>query len=391
MSLKKFSTVVRKTFVFLIAPVLLLYLLLLATDNQHLIKAVRSTYLVGSSGPGIYDRSMFDNNHIKASSLAFNYPLSKSTIQLSSSDVDSLAFWETKSLVIIKHDTIRLAKYFNQTNEATKSNSFSVAKSLVSLAIGVALKKDCIHSLEDPIENYLPELQGVNKGKITIRQLLEMNSGIDFGESYGNPLGFMAKAYYGKQLYRLSMDKPLKYPPGKYWKYQGGNTLLLSFIVRNACDESLSDFFEHEVWTKIGAQYSADWTISDVDSLERAYCCFYSTAIDLAKVGRLYLNSGNWNGVQILDSSFIKESIQPQEIVDESGKRIDYYGLHWWLGNYKGEEFFYARGILGQYIVVIPNQKTIIVRQGHKRDKNIGARVPEDLYLYLKIAAQTFE
>lgn len=388
---KKFSTTLFKTFVYLLLFFACIYLFLTLTNNQHLIKAVRSTYLVGTTGPGIYDQSKFIDIELRNSSKPYHFPHSNELINLSKTELDSAAYWETKSLIVVKNDSIKLEQYFNATSKETQSNSFSVAKSLVSVAIGVAIKKGHIGSINDAIELYLPEFKGKREGKITIKHLLEMNSGIDFGESYGDPFGFMAKAYYGKELYNLTINKTQTQNAGEVWKYQGGNTLLLSFILKAACGQSLSSFFEQEVWSKIGSEYPANWTISDHDSLERAYCCFYSSAIDLAKVGRLYLNYGNWFGEQLIDSAYIKASIEPQNIKDENGKLIDYYGFQWWLGKYQNESFYYARGILGQYIVVFPNQNLILVRQGHKRDKTKGVKVPRDLYLYLGIAAQAFD
>ncbi len=358
---------------------------------MHLLRAVKLTYLSGETGPSISDYQNFKHRVIKNDPSPFTFSKSSHQTNLGQKELSDVESWETTALFIVKADSIIYENYWLGYADTTKSNSFSVAKSLINVAIGAAIKKGCIKSLDDKIKEYLPELSGSKKGDVSIKDLLSMCSGIEFGESYGNPFGFMAKAYYGKELYHLTLDHSLKYEPGKVWKYQGGNSLLLSFVLKNACGKSLSAFFEDNIWSKIGAEEHAFWTISEQDSNERAYCCFYSNAKDFAKIGRLYLNSGNWNGKQLIDSSFVKVSCEAVHVPNEKGEDIDYYGLHWWLGTYKSEDFFYARGILGQYIVVFPKQQMILVRLGHKRDKTKGVKIPKDLYVYLEIASKAFD
>jgi CubicO group peptidase (beta-lactamase class C family) len=125
------------------------------------------------------------------------------------------------------------------------------------------------------------------------------------------------------------------------------------------------------------------WSYSSEDNRERAYCCFYSNARDLARIGQLYLDSGKCNEKRIVDSNYFKQSIKPINIADADGKNIDYYGFNWWLGEYNKRSFFYARGILGQYIVVIPELDLVLVRIGHKRDKTRNVKIPKDLFTYL--------
>ncbi len=194
----------------------------------------------------------------------------------------------------------------------------------------------------------------------------------------------MAKAYYGTDLYELTVNKAVQHPAGRVWKYQGGNTLLLSFIVKEATGQSLSDYFSEHFWKPLGASQNALWSLNKEGGLERSYCCFYSNARDFARIGQLILDSGQWQGKQIIPSSFLVESFQAVMIPSEENKNIDYYGLHWWLGDYDGVKFVYARGIQGQYIVAIPDWDMVVVRLGHKRDPKKGVRIPEDLFVYLK-------
>ena len=119
-------------------------------------------------------------------------------------------------------------KYWDNYSDESLTNSFSMAKSFTCLCIGAAIKEGKVKSTNQLISGFLPEYKGSG---IRIKHLLQMSSGIDFGESYGDPFGFMAKAYYGTAVYNLTLSKKSTKPPGVEWKYQGGNTLLLSFIV----------------------------------------------------------------------------------------------------------------------------------------------------------------
>lgn len=376
---------VFKVFFTLLILLILSWIGLSLSGNLHLLKAIKSTYLVGETGPTILDYPKFVNREIKTGTPS-PWRMNLSTKKPAEEFMEEAEAWETQALLVVQNNQIIYENYWGKLDQESLSNSFSMAKSFVSIGLGVAVKKGYIKNLNQPVYEFIPEFNSPEKRKVRIVDLLKMSSGIDFGESYGDPFGFMAKAYYGKELYELTVEKPQKVPPGKEWKYQGGNTLLLSFILQKATGKTLSEFFEQEVWKKIGAEEKALWTISEKDKRERAYCCFYSNARDFARLGQLYLDSGKWHGVALINTDFFEESIQAVNIPDSEGKIINYYGLHWWLGKHKGHGFYYARGILGQYIVIIPDLDMVLVRLGNKRDPTRNVEIPSDLYTYLNIA-----
>ena len=291
-------------------------------------------------------------------------------------------------MVVIKDKQLLYEHYWDGYSAKSKTNSFSMAKSFTSLCIGAAIKEGKIKNVDQKVGDFLPEFNEGVKSKVTIRHLLNMTSGIDFGESYGDPFGFMAKTYYGTDLYNLTVSKTVKYEPGTVWKYQGGNTLLLSFILKNATKKSLSNYFEEKFWQPIGATEDALWTTDKKEGLERSFCCFYSNAADYARIGQVLLDSGKWNSKQLIDQDFYLHSISPVEVNNSKGEMIDYYGYQWWIGNYKNTSFYYARGILGQYIVAIPEWNAVLVRLGHQRDQKRKAEIPSDLFSYLELAKQ---
>lgn len=356
------------------------------SGNEHLIKAVRSTYLVGKNGPTIDDYSKFENRIVEtATPQLWDFSKNYNHFTLSDEQSKTIKDWETAAFLIVCSDSILFEKYWDNYGKSSKTNSFSMAKSFTALAVGAALKEGKIESLDQKVGDFLPEFSEGKKAEISIRHLLQMSSGIDFGESYNNPFGFMAKTYYGKDLYDLTVNKPIIHEAGKVWKYQGGNTLLLSFIIEKACGMSLAEYFSKHFWQVLGAEEKALWTLNETDGIERAFCCFYSNARDFARVGQLMLDSGQWLNRRLIDSSFYEALIQPVNIPNEAGELVDHYGLHWWLGEYKDIAFHYARGIQGQYIVSIPEWEVVFVRLGHKRDKEVGAVIPKDLIDYLAI------
>ncbi len=178
--------------------------------------------------------------------------------------------------------------------------------------------------------------------------------------------------------------------PGKVFKYLGGNTQLLASILEKVTGKTLSDYASEKLWIPIGAKNPAYWSLDKENGTEKASCCFNSNARDFARIGKLYLDSGKWNGKQLISLDYVLNSIKPADLVDESGKKNEKYGYQWWtIPNYKGHDIFYMRGILGQYVLCIPDKKMLVIRLGHKREKTApGQDHPGDVFHYLDAALE---
>lgn len=385
----KFIRFALRFLVALIISILVVVFGLYISGNSHLVKAVRSTYLVGKTGPTIDDFTKFENREIKTGKVQrWDKDKNYNGYVLNGRLKSESDKFETTALLVIKDKKIAYEEYFRGYSATSKTNSFSMAKSFTSLCIGAAIFEGKIKSVNQKVGDFLPEYA---ESDLEIEDLLTMTSGIDFGESYGDPFGFMSKTYYGKDLYELTISKKQKEKPGTQWKYQGGNTLLLSFIIEKATGQNLSEYFSEHFWKPMGAKETALWTLNKEDGIEKAYCCFYSNASDYARVGQLMLDSGKWEGKPLISEEYFRKSVQPVRTSDEHGKAINHYGYQWWLGSYNGVNFTYARGIQGQYIVSIPKWNTVLVRLGHKRDPARGAIIPQDLFTYLEIAKEVIE
>lgn len=271
----------------------------------------------------------------------------------------------TVAFLIIKNDTIQYEKYFKGYEKTSIVPSFSMAKSITSILVGCAIDDGLIKSVDEPITNYLPELKKNGFEKITIKHLLQMTSGIRFNESYINPFGDAASFYYGRKLKKYVSKMKLKSEPGKEWNYISGNTQILGLVLENALKtKTVTQYLQEKIWQPLGMEYDASWSIDKKkDGIEKTFCCINARAIDFAKIGRLYLNKGNWNGKQIVSENWVKESTKR----DTTDGSVRFYQYQWWIPSRKGD--FLAEGILGQFIYVNPSKNLIIVRIGKNEGK----------------------
>lgn len=269
---------------------------------------------------------------------------------------------KTVAFLIIRNDTIHYENYFSGYGKENIVPSFSMAKSVTSILIGCAIDDGLIKSVNEPITNYIPELTKGEFSKVTIKHLLQMTSGIKYNESYINPFGDAASFYYGTNLRKLILKMKTKYEPGKRFDYISGNTQLLGLILeRSLKNKTITQYLQEKLWSPLGMEYDASWSIDRTkNGLEKTFCCLNARARDFAKIGRLYLKNGEWNGKQIISKKWVLESTSP----DTTNGGIKYYKYQWWLPN--PSQDFMAEGILGQFIYVNPSKNLIIVRLGKK-------------------------
>jgi CubicO group peptidase (beta-lactamase class C family) len=285
---------------------------------------------------------------------------------------------QSVGLAVIKNDSLLFEQYWDGYSDTSRSGSFSMAKSITSLLIGAALKEGKIKSLDEPVGHYLPEFASGEKAAVKIIDLLTMSSGSNWDESYSNPFSVTAELYYGNDAYKTAAGVRIIRQPGTYHSYKSGDTQLLGLVLEKATGRTLSAYASEKLWQPMGAEHPALWSTDKKDGNEKAYCCFNSNVRDFARIGQLMLDSGRWKGTELVPPAYCSRSVQPCLIPDENGKPCDYYGMQWWLVPYE-PGIFYARGILGQYIIVMPAKRMVIVRLGkHRSPKRIGT-VPEEV------------
>lgn len=341
--------------------------------------------------PGIEDYEIFENRTIETSDEAFEWPLAQNynTKELSPAWRDTLDHYNTIAFLVIKDDSLVYEEYWDGFDQDSHSNSFSAAKSIVSLLIGAAIGDGFIKSVEQPVGDFIPHFKEGKSAQLKIKDLLTMSSGSNWDESYSSPLSMTTKAYYGNDLKSIISDLHVVDTPGKTYSYKSGDTQLLAEIVRAATGEHLGSYASKKLWKPLGAKNEALWSLDKKDGYEKAYCCFNSNARDFALFGALINHKGYWNGQQIISSDYLKAATTPASYLkDEDGEALSFYGYQYWLVDYKGKKIPYARGILGQYIFSIEDENAIIVRLGHDRNKQKINHHPTDVYAYLEMGLE---
>ena len=296
----------------------------------------------------------------------------------------------TVAYVIIQDNRLLFEQYWEDYSPESHSNSFSMAKSIVSLAIGCAIDDGFIRNVDQPVSDFFPEFKGYDGKALTLRHLLTMSAGVDFDEAYSSPFSPTTQLYYGDDLQEIAFGMKEIDEPGVNFIYQSGVTQLLGFIVEKATGEKLSDYVSRKLWTPMHAEESALWSLDRKDGMEKAYCCFNSNARDFARFGQLLLNNGQWDGQQLISPAYLAEATSPDTrlVYKDLGKPNHCYGFQYWILDYKGMKIPYMRGILGQYVFTLPEKNAVIVRLGHKRSDTYTAdqHYPDDINTWLDAA-----
>lgn len=362
---------------------------LVLPSNYYLRRAL--THLL----PKIDQYPIFENRTVKAGdpqpwiqSEAYN------TVSIPEKYLPVFEQLGTVAYVIIKDSTLLFEQYWEDYSPESHSNSFSMAKSIVSLAIGAAIDDGFIKDVDQPVSNFFPEFQGYNGKPLTLRHLLTMSAGVDFDEAYSSPFSPTTKLYYGDDLQQIALGMKEIEEPGVNFIYQSGVTQLLAFIVEKATGENISSYVSRKFWTPMNAEEDALWSLDKKDGIEKAYCCFNSNARDFARFGQLILNEGEWNGGQLISSSYLKEATTPDTslLFKEYNETNHCYGFQFWHLTYNGMEISYMRGILGQYIFIIPDLNAVVVRLGHKRSETRSDQhYPDDIDTWLGAAVEMIQ
>jgi len=349
-------------------------------------------YLLGALqrlGPRIDDYTFFENRVIEAGeydqwAIDNNY----NKITLPEAFHENIEHYDPVAFLVIQNEKIKYEEYWDGYNENSLSNSFSAAKSVVALMIGIALDEGKIKSLDQPVGDFLPEYSEGSRKELTIRQVLTMSSGLNWEEKYTTPFSTTARAYYGSNIAELVTDLEVVEKPGVYFDYLSGNTQILAMVIESATGQRISQLASEKIWKRIGASQDALWCLDKEDGMEKAYCCFNTNARDFARFGQLVLNNGIWNNEVLISEDYILEATTAKEyLLDKRDNQpVDFYGYQWWIIEYKGLKIPYMRGILGQYIFSIREKNAVVVRLGHDRSSEFIGKHPEDVYLYLDAA-----
>jgi CubicO group peptidase (beta-lactamase class C family) len=263
---------------------------------------------------------------------------------------------QTNAFLVIRNGKITYENYLNGKTESTVLPSYSVAKTMTALVIGQLVDEGTLNE-EDTFVSYLPRFKaGTSFDEVTIRDLLDMKSGIGVSDNYpSGPAGWgvaIAQMYATTDMnYFLNNNRKMREEPGTFAEYRSVNTQMLGLIIQEVTGNSLADEFSNRVWKRVGAEYNATWNVDKVGGHEKAFCCFNATARDYARVGQALIS-----GMPDIASPSWTKRLSTSEV------NLDYswgYSAQMWHP-YPGINLM--MGLHGQYIYQDKATQTVIVK-----------------------------
>jgi len=275
----------------------------------------------------------------------------------------------TQGFLVIQDDTIVYENYWRGMDESTRHISWSMAKSVVSALLGVAHGEGKMGSLDKTVDEYLPQMKGTGYEGVTVKDVLQMSSGVKFNEDYADPKSDIQRWFktfaLGESQDEFATTLVNEKEPGTYNHYVSINTHVLGMILVKVTGKTISEYFKEKLWEPIGAEHDAYWIIDD-HGMEMALGGLNATLRDYGKVGRLFLHKGNWEGNQLVPESWVEESqnMDAEHLTPKSKNSLHPnvgYGYQWWIPDGNDGELW-ARGVFNQYIYINPTTKTVIVK-----------------------------
>lgn len=263
-------------------------------------------------------------------------------------------------LLVIHDGSIVYERYALGNDEHTRWISFSVAKSVVAMLIGAAIQDGYIDGVDEKVTTYLPRLAGSSYQDTSIRDLLQMASGVAWNEDYADPESDVARADYATlALYEYLRDKPRTAAPGERFNYNTAETNLAGTLLRAAIGNNLATYLEDKIWQPFGMEADAYWQLTEPGGGEFGGCCISATLRDYGRLGLFALGGGVLpDGTRVLPESWMAESTTPSA-------GFDGYGYFWWL---KQSGAYEASGVFGQGIYVDAGHDVVIALHSARAD-----------------------
>lgn len=273
-----------------------------------------------------------------------------------------MAAHHVAGIMVVQDGRIRLEQYGLGATPETRWTSFSVAKSFTSTLVGAALRDGSIHSLDDKVTRYIPELAAGAYRDVTVRQLLTMTSGVRWNEDYVDPKSDVAMMYEGRRqpgeplLVTYMAALPREFAPGERWIYKTGETDLIGILVARATGKTLAAYLSEKVWKPYGMASDALWLKDEIDGTEAGGSGISATLADYARLGQFLLDGGSANGKAVLADGWITDATQKHADIGVPGRG---YGYQWWTYD---DGAFAGIGIFGQLLYVDPGRHLVIVQ-----------------------------
>jgi CubicO group peptidase (beta-lactamase class C family) len=269
-------------------------------------------------------------------------------------------------LLVLKGDQIVVERYQYDRKPTDKMQSYSMAKTVVAMLVGIAIAEKKIRSIEDTADQYVPELKGHPYGATKLKDLLTMSSGVKFREDYDGKDDVTTLArntLYGLGPGGVDSVKPFTEranPPGTKFYYASAETQVLGLVLRAATGYPLAEYLSYKIWRPMGAESDASWLV-DAGGYELGYIGINATVRDWGRLGLLLANYGNLNGKQIIPAEWVKAatSVHAPHLAVGIATKFNGYGYQTWLVDNEGK--FALLGLRGQAVFVDPKTKVVVV------------------------------
>jgi CubicO group peptidase (beta-lactamase class C family) len=272
----------------------------------------------------------------------------------------------TNALLVMKDGRIVSEIYRNASSERSHFMGWSMTKSVTSILVGCALAQGRIESLDTPISRYLPELKGGGYDGVSIRQVMQMRSGVDYEERYDFEHPGRAASNHIAALVKntarfadVARTLPRIHEPGSFFQYKTIDTAVLGWLIERVTQGSVAAYTARCLWEPLGAEADAFYIMDGLPGVGREFsgAGFNATLRDFARFGQMVLNGGVADGRRIVSTDWIGQSTRPS---GETGAQRGGYGLQWWMVGDAGA--FAAIGLQGQYIYIDPSTRTVVVK-----------------------------
>jgi CubicO group peptidase (beta-lactamase class C family) len=276
-----------------------------------------------------------------------------------------LAASDTTAFLIVRGDTLLYEGYFNGAGHDSVQTSMSMAKSVLSALVGIAIGEGRIGSVDDPITRYVPELAERDRrfGRITLRHLLTMTSGLRYEES-GGPWGDDTATYYAPDLRALALRRTeVVEEPGRRFHYNNFNPLLVGLALERATGMPVTTYLERKLWRPLGMEADGSWSLDSGHSgFEKMESGLNGRPVDLAKFGLLFAQDGRWRGRQLVPRGWVED----RTLVSTRFARAPApsYQYFWWVQDDRRPPARFARGKYAQHLYVVPESDLVLVRFG---------------------------
>jgi CubicO group peptidase (beta-lactamase class C family) len=339
-----------------------------ASGHGYIWHALSATYLKGHATAHIDDAADFAQRTIATGTpVAWPRDARYNRDPLEPDTLEHLLRHGSAAFLVAQDGALLHESYFAPYDADSRTNAFSVAKTITTMQVGLAVGQGLVSGFDAPLVERLSEYASDPRGRrATVAQLSAMKAGHDWTEHYYLPLNVTAELYYGGDAAGLVLRQGFEREPGSAFEYSSGSTQLLGVFLQRALAAhepglTIAEHLSRSLWKPLGMARDAIYTLDREGGIERTYCCVFATARDFARLGQLLLQDGEWNGRPLLERAFVERMRTPD--------LVPHYGHSLWMDLKYAYPFWFMQGHQGQYVIGVPSKRLVIVRTGRFRGK----------------------